>query len=61
MGTLAVLSDSELNEEQETLLHISKVCGEHLLVVINDILGTPENTPTRIKVQIKNSKNRSIE
>lgn len=35
-----MLSNSQVSKKQRDLISIAKVCGEQLLVVINDILGT---------------------
>ena len=39
IGSLNLLKDSELCKKQQELVRIGTVCGEQLLVVINDILG----------------------
>ncbi len=38
MGTIGLLTATNLTYEQQELAHIAQVCGEQLLVVINDIL-----------------------
>lgn len=39
LGSLTLLSDTEMNPKQKEFVHVAQVCGEQLLVVINDILG----------------------
>ena len=40
MGSIGLLQSMQFNQEQLDLLKISHICGEQLLVAINDILGT---------------------
>jgi len=56
-GALHLLAETKLDEEQRELTNISEVCGEQLLVVINDVLDlskmeenkmTLENVPVEI-------------
>src|SRR5690606_19371869 len=39
LGACTLLSGTELSEKQAEYLRMSKVCGEQLLTIINDILG----------------------
>ena len=39
LGSLSLLSDTTLNNEQQDILSTAQVCGEQLLYLINDILG----------------------
>jgi hypothetical protein len=48
MGSLALLSATTLNEEQEDLIRIAHICGEQLSLIINDILGSKDSNSNRM-------------
>ena len=53
MGRIILLEESTLSFEQKDLVHTAQVCGEQLLVVINDILG---NVTCKTNITDKNDR-----
>ena len=39
MGSMGLLEEQNLNQDQMEIVRTAQICGEQLLYVINDILG----------------------
>eukprot|EP01114_Cavostelium_apophysatum_P013141 TRINITY_DN3119_c0_g1_i1.p1 TRINITY_DN3119_c0_g1~~TRINITY_DN3119_c0_g1_i1.p1 ORF type:complete len:920 (+),score=244.20 TRINITY_DN3119_c0_g1_i1:120-2879(+) len=64
LGSLSLLSESALTAEQQSMVNIAQICGEQLLVSINDVLDllkmeenkmTLENTPFSLRNVLEES------
>ena len=51
-GMLQLLSDTSLNKEQKSLLQKAKMCGEHMLNVINDILDYSKIEENKLEIEM---------
>lgn len=63
LGTIEILKDSELKDDQYRLLNVANAAGENLLLIINDVLDISrieagliiiENVPFKIDEQVEN-------
>jgi signal transduction histidine kinase len=52
MGSLALLDDGPLLPEQSQVLRIATLCGEQLLVLINDILDKAKMEEEKLDLEV---------
>jgi signal transduction histidine kinase len=52
MGSLALLDDTPLLPEQAQVLRIATLCGEQLLVLINDILDRAKMEENKLDLEV---------
>ncbi len=52
MGSLTLLEDSPLSPEQTQILRVASLCGEQLLVLINDVLDRAKLEEGKVELEM---------
>ena len=54
IGSMNLLAETQLNNDQQELLHTAQVCGDQLLHLINDILDFAKMDEQKMQLELRN-------